>query len=116
MRVNPQPDTLGRSLIKGAAQYGRAVEKACPASALGRDQQFSEEPRQKKPTQVQADPLCQAGTESFDPKWEGPRLLPTFVTQLLGQVMPERRNRVALETAYGTAPLGRQALLVDRRS
>lgn len=41
--------------------------------------------------------------------------MPSFVTQLLGQVMPERRETVSVETAYGTA-VPRQALLVDRKS
>jgi hypothetical protein len=38
------------------------------------------------------------------------------VAQVLGQVMPERRLCTAVETAYGTARLGRMALLLDRRS
>jgi hypothetical protein len=38
------------------------------------------------------------------------------VAQLLGQVIPERRVNVSVETAYGVARLGRTALLLDRRS
>ncbi len=59
--------------------------------------------------------MCQDETRAFDPIWDGPRLMPSFVTQLLAQVMPDRRETVSVETAYGTAA-PRQALLVDRKS
>jgi hypothetical protein len=50
--------------------------------------------------------------------------LPVFVAQVLGQVMPERHDHVAMaRTAYGSAaprPFGasapKTALLVDRKS
>ena len=51
----------------------------------------------------------------YDPFWDAPRLLPTFVTQLLGQLMPERRESVSVE-AYGRAGAPRTALLLDRKS
>jgi hypothetical protein len=74
----------------------------------------------KSPPRIQIELVSQPGTDSFDPNWDGPRLLPTFVAQVMGQVMnqamPERRANVALETAYGSARLGRMALLVDRKS
>ena len=41
----------------------------------------------------------QSGTESFDPLWNGPRLRPAFVAQVLGQVMMDPRDR-----ASGLAP------------
>ena len=65
---------------------------------------------------IQVGLVCRPGTEAYDPIWDGPRLLPTFVAQVLGQVMPERRLSTSVETAYGTARLGRMALLLDRRS
>ena len=116
MRVLSQPDTLGRSLVKGAAQYVRAIEKCSPASGLHQERPQTSQDQSRPAPRTQVEPVSQTGTESFDPNWDGPRLLPTFVTQLLGQVMPERRTSVALETAYGTARLGRMALLVDRKS
>jgi hypothetical protein len=116
MRVISQPDTLGRSPVKGAAQYARAIEKSSPASALHQERPQTSHGETKTVPRIQVELVSQSGTDSFDPNWDGPRLLPTFVTQLLGQVMPERRASVSLETAYGTARLGRMALLVDRKS
>jgi hypothetical protein len=116
MRVTSQPDTLCRSLVKGAAQYARAIEKCSPASALHQERPQTSQDHSKPTPRTQVEAVSQTGTDSFDPNWDGPRLLPTFVAQLLGQVMPERRASVALETAYGTARLGRMALLVDRKS
>jgi hypothetical protein len=69
----------------------------------------------KNPPRLQVELVSQGETAAFDPFWDGPRLVPSFVTQLLGQVMPERRETVSVETAYGTA-VPRQALLVDRKS
>jgi hypothetical protein len=43
-------------------------------------------------------------------------LLPAFVAQVMGQVMPERRSTsVSVQTAYGSAA-PRKALLLDRKS
>lgn len=116
MRVILPPDTLGRSLVKGAAQYVRAVEKCSPASTLHQERPHTSQGQSKPEPRTHVALASQTGTDSFDPNWDGPRLLPTFVTQVLGQVMPERRASVTVETAYGTARLGRMALLVDRKS
>jgi hypothetical protein len=116
MRVISQPDTLGRSLIKGAAQFSRAIEKSSPASSLHQERPHTSQRDTKTPPRIQIELVSRAGTECFDPNWDGPRLLPTFVAQVMGQTMPERRSSTVLETAYGTARLGRMALLVDRRS
>ncbi len=58
-------------------------------------------------------------TFDFDPFWDGPRLLPTFVAQLMAQAMaaPERRlAEIALETAYASLDFPRMALVLDRKS
>jgi len=60
--------------------------------------------------------LYRDDTPRFDPFWDGPRLVPAFVAQLLGQVMPERRETVMVETAYGRAVSPHKALLLDRKS
>lgn len=116
MRVTTQPDAAGRSLIKGAGQTVRAIEKSSPASALSHERPQTSQQERQTPSRIQVEFVSQGGTETFDPNWDGPRLLPTFVTQVMGQAMPERRSSEVLETAYGTAPLGRMALLVDRKS
>jgi hypothetical protein len=116
MRVSPNPEAARSSGVKPAGHLPRAIEKSSAASALHRQPPHAQDPEQKTPPRIQVELVCQDGTEAFDPKWDGPRLLPTFVAQVMGQVMPERRARAHLETAYGSARLGRMALLLDRKS
>lgn len=72
--------------------------------------------REKSPPRLQVELVCQDETPGYDPFWDAPRLLPTFVTQVMGQVMPERRENVSVETAYGSVRCPRMALLLDRKS
>lgn len=120
MRVTQATDTIGRSLIKGAGAAASAIEKSSPSSALHQEPRHAPHAEQKTPPRIQVELVCQDGTDRFDPNWDGPRLLPTFVAQVMGQVMnqvmPERRSAALVETAYGTARLGRMALLLDRKS
>lgn len=96
------------------------VEKSCAASALHRDPQQAPHTIPKPLPRIQVELVSQHGTSAFDPGWDGPKLLPTFVVQVMGQVinqaMPERRSAAVLETAYGSARVGRMALLLDRKS
>lgn len=115
MRVNGPLELIARGGVKTFAATPRVVEKSSASSHLGgRAPDFAQ--AEPKPTpRLQVELVCQDETRRFDPIWDGPRLVPSFVTQLLGQVMPDRRETVAVETAYGTA-VPRQALLVDRKS
>lgn len=116
MRVNGPLDCIARGGIKPFAAIPRAIEKTSTSSHLdGKTPDFSQTGK-KSPQRLQVELVCQDETPAFDPFWDGPRLMPSFVTQLLGQVMPDRREaNVSVETAYGTA-VPRQALLVDRKS
>ena len=116
MRVSPSTEINVRSSAPGVRVAVRAIEKASPSSALDHYPPPASESEDSAPPRSALGLVCQPGTEAFDPIWDGPRLLPTFVAQVLGQVMPERRLSTAVETAYGTARLGRMALLLDRRS
>lgn len=72
----------------------------------------------KTPPRLQVELVCQDGTAGFDPFWDGPRLRPAFVTQLLGQIMPPRHEGApasARAAAYQAVPQMRGRLL-DRRS
>lgn len=40
-------------------------------------------------------PVSQIGTEESAPLWNGPRLRPAFVAQVLGQVMMDPRERAS---------------------
>ena len=105
---------------KASALSLRAIEKASASSALSRDNHDAEQNRQKPEPVRQVEPVYRDDTPRFDPFWDGPRLVPAFVVQLLGQTMsesmPERRESVAIETAYGRAISPRKALLLDRKS
>jgi hypothetical protein len=115
MRVNGPLDLIARGGVKTFADIARPVEKSSPSSHLGRQTPDFAQAGQKNPPRLQVELVCQDETRAFDPIWDGPRLMPSFVTQLLAQVMPDRRETVSVETAYGTAA-PRQALLVDRKS
>jgi len=92
-------------------------EKSSASSALGRDQQDADTPARSSTAATGVELLCQEETRRFDPFWDGPKLLPAFVAQLLGQMIAERRDsQVPLETAYGRAGNPRMALLLDRKS
>ena len=115
MRVSPSTEVNFRSGAPGAGLPVRAIEKACASSALDHYPPPASQTEDSAPPRGPLGLVYQPGTEGFDPAWDGPRLLPTFVAQVLGQVMPERRVSTSVETAYGTARLGRMALLLDRR-
>jgi hypothetical protein len=120
MRVNTSTEPERSGGARRAALLSRAVEKSSPSKALHQQPPQTPPAQPKNPPRIQIELVSQSGTDGFDPNWDGPRLLPTFVAQVMGQVMnqvmPERRANVALETAYGSARLGRMALLVDRKS
>ena len=101
---------------KVAAFSTRAIEKTSTSSTLGREKPDTDSSREKPAREDQAEQLYRDDTLRFDPFWDGPRLVAAFVAQLLGQVMPERRESLILETAYGRADAPREALLLDRKS
>ena len=116
MRVTGPFDVNLRSGIKLLAAAPRACEKSSGSSALDQQpQDFNDEQYRASPIQVEL--VCQDETPRFDPFWDGPRLLPAFVAQLMGQREMDRRDTsVSVETAYGSARYPRQALLLDRKS
>jgi hypothetical protein len=109
-----QAGTGGAS--KAPALCVRAIEKTSRSSALGQERQREQEQAQEPPAPLRVELVSRDDTSRYDPFWDAPRLLPTFVTQLLGQAMPERRESVSVETAYGRAGAPRTALLLDRKS
>ena len=115
MRVTGPLGSIACGGVKSFADFPRAIEKTSPSSHLGGRTPDFAQAGQKNPPRLQVELVCQDETPAFDPNWDGPRLLPSFVTQLLGQVLPDRREAVCVQTAYGTAA-PRQALLVDRKS
>ena len=117
MRVTGPFDVDLRSGIKLLAAPPHACEKSSGSSALDQQPQDFNAEEHKQASLIQVELLCQDETPRFDPFWDGPRLLPAFVAQLMGQAGMDRRdNSVSVETAYGSARTPRQALLLDRKS
>ena len=95
----------------------RRCEKSSDSSALGQEQTDLNAHDHKIPSPVRVELVCQDETQGFDPFRDGPRLLPAFAAQLIGQTMPDRRDTSArVETAYGSLFYPRKALLLDRKS
>ncbi len=105
-----------RGGFKTLAAPLRPVQKPSESASLDAHSQHRDQDRQAPPPRLQVELVCQDDTRGFDPFWDGPRLLPSFVAQVLGQAMPERRDhRVSVETAYGHCH-PRQAQAIDRKS
>lgn len=95
----------------------RCCEKSSESSTLGQGQADLNADDRHPSSPVRVELVCQDETQGFDPFWDGPRLLPAFAAQLMGQLMPERRDISAtVETAYGRLFHPRKALLLDRKS
>ena len=117
MRIAGPFDSNVRPGVKTLAAMPRRCEKSSDSSALGQEQADLNAENRKLPSPVRVELVCQDETQEFDPFWDGPRLLPAFVAQVIGQAMPERRDASAtVETAYGSLFYPRKALLLDRRS
>jgi hypothetical protein len=116
MRVTGPFEIAVRGGQKASAAVSRTIEKSSPSSDLGHRSPDTGAGREKSVPRLQVELVCQDETRGHDPFWDAPRLLPTFVTQVMGQVMPDRRENVSVETAYGSVRSARMALLLDRKS
>ena len=116
MRVNGPLDAIACGRPKSSALEPRAIEKSSQSSHLGRQAQDSRQPEPKSLPRIQVELVSHSETTAFDPLWDGPRLVPSFVTQMLAQAMADNREPdITVETAYGTAA-PRRSLLIDRTS
>ena len=121
MRVTGPFAFDSRASLKALAAAPRVCEKSSASSALGQQPQDFNADRRSTAGAIRIELVCQEETPRFDPFWDGPKLLPAFVAQVMGQVMgqmmPERREaQVSVETAYGSARNPRLALVLDRKS
>lgn len=116
MRAISPHDARLRGSAKASAVPARAIEKLSASSALKRERQDTHGKRKEASARLQVELVCRDDTPRFDPFWDAPRLVPTFVAQLLGQAMPQQRESIAVEAAYGRAASPRKALLLDRKS
>jgi hypothetical protein len=109
-------DATARGGLKALANLPRRCEKPNKSGIFGGGQQHFNDGQEKPVPRLQVELVCQDETRNFDPIWDAPRLLPTFVTQVMGQAMPDRRENVSVQTAYGSIRCPRMALLLDRKS
>lgn len=101
----------GRSRVSPEALAG--CEKPCCSSDLEQgSREFTKPPQ--APPHLTAKLVCQGDTYGRDPFWDGPRLLPVFVAQLLGQVMPDRSPALSRNAYRSHEPC--IARLLDRKS
>ena len=114
MRVQPSLPTLWREGLKASANGVNASGKSSDSAHPGDDGRGAPRQARKEPTRLEVELVCQEGTKRHDPFWDGPRLKPAFVTQLLGQMMPGAQAPGPRPRAYGTSQAG-AALLLDAR-
>jgi hypothetical protein len=116
MRVTGPFEIAVRGGSKASAGASRGVGKSSPSSGLGSSPKDMGTDREKTGPPLQVELVCQDETRGHDPFWDAPQLLPAFVTQVMGQAMPERRKPKSVETAYGSVRAPPRALLLDRKS
>lgn len=87
---------------------GTALEAVRPAGKASDSARFRGE-RENEPGEtlrprprLQVELVCQQETKRHDPFWDGPRLVPVFVAQLLGQVL-EHPARAAPARPYAAS-------------
>jgi hypothetical protein len=115
MRVNSHIDCASRGRLPLPAAGARIVEKASAASGLKREQPDADHRRHRTPPRLQVELVCQDDTAGFDPFRDAPTLKPTFVAQLLGQVMAGASADASAQGAYRRL-CGARSCLVDHTS
>ena len=91
----------------------RMVGKSSESAQLhGERRDHPQDPPRQRP-RLQVELVCQGETNRHDPFWDGPRLTPHFVTQLLGQVMAGERHHI-VRGAYGETGAAAAGLLDTR--
>lgn len=85
-----------RPVAAGALPRGNPSDSA----HFGKDEGGSERRTSSPRLRVAVELVSQGETKRHDPIWDGPKLVPAFVTQLLGQMMEQEQTR-PLRTPYG---------------
>lgn len=102
--------------VKPSALPARRIGKTSASSRLNSGPQDFQQPQEQSRPPLRVELVCRDDTPATDPFWDGPRLVPSFVAQVLGQIMPERYHADArIRTAYAAAA-PQSARLLDRRS
>jgi hypothetical protein len=113
MRVQPPLPAIWRESLKASASGIHAPGKSSNSAHLGDEERGPDRQARKERPKLQVELVCQEGTKAHDPFWDGPRLKPAFVTQLLGQMMTGGQAQAPAH-AYGESQAS-AALLLDAR-
>jgi hypothetical protein len=98
---------------KASCATARAIGKTSDSAQLRQDRQKTPQDAPRQRPRLVVELVSQGETKRHDPFWDAPRLAPAFVTQLLGQVMEQERNRL-VRTPYGIR-MEKPARLLDTR-
>src|SRR5690242_9461730 len=119
MRISGRCEFAASRGSRALVSLPRRCEKTSSSSPLNGYRQEGDTQAQSSITVLPLELVSQDETFDFDPFWDGPRLLPTFVAQVMAQAMaiPDRRDgAMVLETAYASIAFPRMALVLDRKS
>lgn len=87
-----------------------AVEKISPRADFDGEYASRREPQTWVCTAQNKRSSSQSGTEQSDPYWDAPRLTPTFVAQVMGQVYCTNAPIPSSGAAYRSSPAPRPVL------
>lgn len=89
----------------------QAVEKISNRAGFDGEYASRREPQSWICTPATKRTASQSDTDGTDPYWDAPRLKPTFVAQVMGQVYCSAGPRASAGAAYRTLPAPRPAVL-----
>ena len=113
MRIGGPVESNARSGLKTCGTRLSPCQKSSNSSQLDQGQSNLDADRRKGQPTLRVQLVSQNKTVEPDPFWDGPRLVPAFVAQVMGQILPDGHG--ANVARYGHAA-PRMALLVDRVS
>ena len=103
----------GKGSFKAAIDGARLNVKASDSAQFRKDDGAMRQKASRARPRLQVELVCQGDTKRHGPFWDGPRLVPAFVTQLLGQMMEQERNRPT-RAPYGSRTENSAGLLDTR--
>lgn len=114
MRVSTNLPAVWRESLRASVEGVNASGKSSESATSGSDRRDTPRDARKERPHLRVELVCQTDTKAHDPFWDGPRLSPAFVTQLLGQVMAPERN-IAPRRVYGENDAN-EAVIFDARA
>ena len=117
MDVNAPRLMALRESHAGARRGVRGVEKASASSDLPHHTPDDSQSRHGNARSLRITLVCQDETPRLDPFRDGPRLLPAFVAQVMGQMMDEWQGsarHAGLAPLFPCVPVAQPGVHLDR--